>query len=86
MSGDPHFAEISIIELLPNYRLYDITSSGLTHLYEYLEEEFNPKRASPLITAKNFGIIKLNWVIRKIALQIYNIDGRVLFEKTIKIQ
>ena len=86
LSGDRHFAEISIIELLPNYRLYDITSSGLTHSYEDLEEEFNPKRISPLITAKNFGMIKLNWVTRKIALQIYNIDGRILYEKTLKIQ
>ena len=55
LSGDRHFAEISIIELLPNYRLYDITSSGLTHSYEELEEEFNPNRISPLITSKILG-------------------------------
>ena len=86
MSGDRHFAEVSVIELFPNYSLYDITSSGLTHSYEKLEDEFNPKRISPLITSKNFGMIKWNWDTRNIALQIYDIDGRILYEKTIKIQ
>ena len=86
LSGDRHFAEVSVIELLPNYKLYDITSSGLTHSYEDLEEEFNSKRISPLITSKNFGMIRWNWDTRKIALQIYNIDGRILYEKTLKIQ
>ena len=86
LSGDRHFAEISIIELLPNYRLYDITSSGLTHSYEELEKEFNPKRISPLITSKNFGMIKWNWKVRKITFQIYNIEGRISYEKTITIQ
>lgn len=86
LSGDRHFAEVSVIELFPNYSLYDITSSGLTHSYEELEDEFNPKRISPLITSKNFGMIKWNWDTRNIALQIYDIDGRILYEKTIKIQ
>ena len=86
LSGDRHFAEISVIELLPNYKLYDITSSGLTHSYEDLEEEFNSKRISPLITSKNFGMIRWNWDTRKIALQIYNIDGRISYEKILKIQ
>ena len=86
LSGDRHFAEVSVIELLPNYKLYDITSSGLTHSYEDLEEEFNSNRISPLITSKNFGMIRWNWDTRKIALQIYNIDGRILYEKTLKIQ
>ncbi len=86
LSGDRHFAEVSIIELLPNYKLYDVTSSGLTHSYEDLEEESNSKRISPLITSKNFGMIKWNWDTRKIALQIYNIDGKILYEKTLKIQ
>ena len=86
LSGDRHFAEISVIELLPNYKLYDVTSSGLTHSYEDLEEEFNSKRISPLITSKNFGMINWNWDTRKIALQIYNIDGRILYEEILKIQ
>ena len=37
-------------------------------------------------TSKNFGMIRWNWDTRKIALQIYNIDGRILYEKTLKIQ
>ena len=86
LSGDRHFAEISVIELLPNYRLYDITSSGLTHSYEELEEEFNPKRISPLITSKNFGMIKWNWEARKITFQIYNIEEMISYEKTVTIQ
>lgn len=61
LSGDRHFGEISKINIsgVP-YPVYDITSSGLTHIYEAADES-NHHRVGGLVTKLNFGIIKIEW-------------------------
>lgn len=61
LSGDRHIGEISRLSL-PNmsYPLYDITSSGLTHVYEKADEE-NRYRVSNLVASLNYGLIQINW-------------------------
>jgi alkaline phosphatase D len=75
LSGDRHIAEASSQEIKPNYWIYDITSSGLTHSYDSLEEEPNQYRISPLLTMLNFGKIEINWETSELQAQIINIDG-----------
>ncbi|MEQ9439955.1 MAG: alkaline phosphatase D family protein [Cyclobacteriaceae bacterium] len=61
LSGDRHFGEISRMELPEmEYPLYDITSSGLTHVYEEANEE-NLHRVSDLAKSLNYGLIQINW-------------------------
>tara|TARA_A100001011_G_scaffold162951_1_gene171452 strand:- start:57051 stop:58049 length:999 start_codon:yes stop_codon:yes gene_type:complete len=85
LSGDRHFAEVSRCEIRKNYWLYDATSSGLTHSYENLKDEYNPYRISHLITSRNFGRIEWNWKKKEIAIQIYSITGKEEFKKIIPI-
>ena len=85
LSGDRHFAEVSRREIRKNYWLYDATSSGLTHSYENLKDEYNPYRISHLITSRNFGRIQWNWKKKEIAIQIYSITGKEEFKKIIPI-
>jgi alkaline phosphatase D len=75
LSGDRHIAEASSQEIKPNYWIYDITSSGLTHSYDSLEEEPNQYRISPLLTMLNFGKIEINWETSELQAQIINVDG-----------
>ena len=75
LSGDRHIAEASSQEIKPNYWIYDITSSGLTHSYDSLEEEPNQYRISPLLTMLNFGKIEINWDTSELQAQIINVDG-----------
>ena len=61
MSGDRHIAELSKMDLEGlGYPLYEITSSGLTHSYTKADES-NRYRQGPLISSKNFGLLKINW-------------------------
>ncbi len=85
LSGDRHIAEVSRYEIAENYWIYDATSSGLTHSYDNLEEEYNPYRISPLITSKNFGCIQFDWPKRELIIQIYNITGGLDFKKIIPL-
>ena len=73
-------------EIKPNYWIYDITSSGLTHSYESLEDEPNQYRISPLLTMLNFGKIEINWEIFELQVQILDADGIPQFTQKITIQ
>jgi alkaline phosphatase D len=86
LSGDRHIAEVSRKEIAPNYWLYDATSSGLTHSYEALEQEYNPYRVSPLMTHLNFGTLQWDWNNRSIAIQIHDESGKIRFQKNIPLQ
>jgi alkaline phosphatase D len=62
LSGDQHISEISKLEIpgraLP---LFDITSSGLTHVKNSSREIFNRYRIGHVITQKNFGLMEIDW-------------------------
>ena len=62
LSGDRHLHEISIVndEHTP-YPLIEFTSSGLTHAYTELKEEFNRYRVGPVFKQQGFGIVEINW-------------------------
>jgi alkaline phosphatase D len=61
LSGDRHIGEIARYDAPGvSYPLYDLTSSGLTHVYEEADEP-NRYRVSDLITVLNFGLITIDW-------------------------
>jgi len=60
LSGDRHIAEISSMQLEGlNYPLLDITSSGLTHVWENAPQEPNQYRIGTLINQLNYGLLKI---------------------------
>lgn len=61
ISGDRHIAEIAK-ETIPDlpYDLYDITSSGLTHVSKPYDEP-NRHRVGAKITQLNYALITINW-------------------------
>lgn len=63
LSGDRHIAEFSKIELSsPNYPLYDLTSSGLTHTWRRASRERNKYRTGPLLVELNYGLLHIRKV------------------------
>ena len=62
ISGDRHIAEISKTTLPGlSYPLYEVTSSGMTHVYSGKAVEPNQYRVGDLINKLNFGVFKFNW-------------------------
>jgi len=61
ISGDRHIAEVSKL-VLPglSYPLFDITSSGLTHVSKPHEEP-NKHRIGEMVARLNFGLITIHW-------------------------
>ncbi|MEN8185945.1 MAG: alkaline phosphatase D family protein, partial [Bacteroidota bacterium] len=63
LSGDRHIAEISSKNISGvNYPLIDFTASGMTHSYKSFSSEANEYRVSDVISDKNFGILKFDFI------------------------
>ncbi|AKD57407.1 alkaline phosphatase D family protein [Spirosoma radiotolerans] len=61
ISGDRHMAEVSKIRVPGlSYDLFDITSSGLTHV-SAPHEEPNRYRVGPIVSELNYGLITIDW-------------------------
>jgi alkaline phosphatase D len=74
ISGDRHMAEVSRVSVPGlGYDLYDITSSGLTHVSEP-HEEANRHRVGPIVSKLNYGLVTINWNVKPITATI-NING-----------
>jgi alkaline phosphatase D len=87
LSGDRHIGEISRYDAPGvSYPLYDLTSSGLTHVYEEADEP-NRHRVSDLIKVLNFGLITIDWSSSPVQLtfQIRGDGGKVLAEEEVEL-
>ncbi|WP_437200732.1 alkaline phosphatase D family protein [Planctomicrobium sp. SH664] len=60
VSGDVHMAEVSCIQLEPGKKLFELTSSGMTHHRERVPP-WSHLRVGEALIEKNFGLVELNW-------------------------
>ncbi len=75
ISGDTHYAELSRLDRNVPYPLWDLTSSGLTEVWPVTPP--NARRIGPVLRARNFGWIELDWTQRvpRVTLQIRTENG-----------
>ncbi len=88
ISGDRHIAEVSGITVPGlGYTLYDIASSGLTHVSKPHEEP-NRYRIGAMITQLNYGLIRINWDKHPLSatVQIKGDDNATYLEQEITFQ
>jgi len=83
LSGDRHFGEISQMTTSNGKILYEVTSSGMTHSYEELNEESNKYRKGSITTQLNYGILQISEEC--ILLQLKGEKGIIRNELSIKI-
>ncbi|MFN3801754.1 alkaline phosphatase D family protein [Belliella pelovolcani] len=86
ISGDRHIAEISKLQdsRFKN-GLYEITSSGMTHVWRSFREEYNPYRVGGLIASLHYGLAYFDWANQKAIFQIKGEKGQVYLEQTIEL-
>ena len=82
LSGDRHFAELSEYTYEDfSANVTEITSSGLTHSFEGVNEQ-NAYRLGEPYDGKNFGILKITWGGSKVLMKIFvfDIGGKKIIE------
>ena len=73
ISGDRHLAEISLEKgTKAGFRLYDFTSSGLTHGIPKFIVNDSEQRVGEFYNKKNFGIINIDWENKNLLLEAHN--------------
>lgn len=88
VSGDRHWAELSVEPNALDYPLYDMTSSSLNQKHARGTPTVNAFRAQEkTFHEENFGVIELDWDAEQpsIALRILDGSGRIQLEKAIPI-
>jgi alkaline phosphatase D len=59
ISGDVHYAELSMQKKDGQYPIYDMTASGITQVHS--PASVNQYRIGPPINTRNFGMIDIDW-------------------------
>lgn len=83
LSGDRHLSEVSKLEIVGmETPLYEITSSGLTHVYNNFQGEPNRHRVGEVVAEKSFGLLELkkDSNILKVTLRFMGDEGVVYQE------
>jgi alkaline phosphatase D len=80
LSGDRHFADLSVMEAGVGYPLFDVTSSGLTQAARrWRPLSPNTNRVAGMSFDTNFGLIEIDWRVADpiVSLQIRDEAGDV---------
>lgn len=87
ISGDRHIAEISRLQD-DNFPegIYEVTSSGLTHVWKNYKEEYNPYRVGNLIASLHYGLAIFDWENNNLLIQVKGKEGQVYLEQKIELK
>jgi alkaline phosphatase D len=91
LTGDRHFAELSVLKEDGKVPIYDFTSSALTAgpaSKQYLDEINDNRVAETAYFQRNFGYIKVvgNKANRTAILSLRNVDGGLIWEKSLSLE
>ena len=88
ISGDRHWAELSVEDASAPYPIYDLTSSSLNQIHPRGTPTENRHRAAPsTYHRENYGVITIDWKRDdpQLTLQILDIDSKPQIEKEIRL-
>jgi alkaline phosphatase D len=85
LSGDTHYAELSSLDVNVPYRLWDLTSSGLTEVWPAATPNVN--RVSEVVREPNFGLVEIDWQGADTQVQLSIVDGagKRRIERTLRL-
>jgi len=87
LSGNVHFSELSRTDE-GAYPLYELTSSGMTHVNELYGNAVNSYRIKGPFIALNFGRIEIDWTAEQspeVTLTAFGADGTSAFEQRVSL-
>lgn len=80
LSGDRHMAELSRVDGVLDYPLYDVTASSLNTSGHPWNEK-NEHRVGSIQRQSNYGQINIDWDSKKLTIEIHFADGRLFLRE-----
>jgi alkaline phosphatase D len=87
LSGNVHFAELSK-SYVKDYPLFELTSSGMTHVNEAYAKAVNEHRIAGPFVDHNVGLVEIDWKKEPsplITLKVIGADGRTAFSHPVRL-
>ena len=85
LTGDVHYAEISVLKENGLYPIYDVTASGITSTWHFATP--NENRIEGPVMENHFGLLSISWnqPDPSIKMEVYDIRGNQRIEHTIRL-
>jgi alkaline phosphatase D len=86
ISGDVHYAEISKLNNIKGYPIYDFTSSGITSTWHFATPNIN--RIEGPVMENHYGLITIDWMSKQsptIKMECVDINDNQRFEYTLSL-
>lgn len=85
ITGDVHYAEISVLREAGLYPLYDVTASGITSTWHFATP--NENRIEGPVMDNHFGLLGIDWAQKDplVTMEIYDIRGNQRIEHRIRL-
>lgn len=80
LSGDRHRAAFYKDTTRGGIELIEVTSSALNAPASERDEP-GPKRLTELYVKENFGLVRINWRLKTVSLEIRDLNGRMVYQK-----
>jgi alkaline phosphatase D len=84
LSGDRHNGALYQIELDNGQRLPEMTSSSLNRSYGPAKDGKTRERMSRMYNQENFGLVDIDWRLRRLSLTLKDMDGDILDSLSVK--
>ncbi len=86
LSGDRHNGVLYQTELENGQRLPEMTSSSLNRSYGPAKDAATPERMSKMYNQENFGLVDIDWRLRRLSLTLKGMDGDILDSLSVKFR
>lgn len=86
ISGDRHIAELSKYQPTGlNYPVYEMTASGLTHVWGIRRAEYNQHRVGEIVYDRNFALLHIDWSEKnpKLTVEVKGLNNQSFLKKTL---
>lgn len=85
LTGDVHYAEVSVLKDKDLYPIYDVTASGITSTWLFATP--NENRIEGPVMDNHFGMLTVDWAQKDpaIKMEVYDIRGNQRIEHTIRL-
>ncbi|MDX1912354.1 MAG: alkaline phosphatase D family protein [Saprospiraceae bacterium] len=85
ITGDVHYAEISVLREAGLYPIYDVTASGITSTWHFATP--NENRIEGPVMDNHFGLLGIDWAQKDplVTMEIYDIRGNQRIEHRIRL-
>ncbi|MCH9807845.1 MAG: alkaline phosphatase family protein [Alphaproteobacteria bacterium] len=86
VSGDRHFGAFYVGKLNNGQVLPEITASSLNRSYGPSKDGPSAERISDMYHQENFGLIDIDWRLRRVSLKLMGVTGEMLDSLTVKFE